>query len=282
VAWLTWPLLFSINIATVTHAVMKQWDLNLTLGALTVSAIALLVALETLYPLDGRWRMTWRSFLGRDLKYLLAGGATGALTNLAFGALGLKLGAGHTGPFSHWPLWLAAPTAILAFDFLQYWQHRWSHEANSRLKRWLWATHAAHHLPEQVYVFMHPAAHPLNFILIQGLIRTPLFYFLGVSPAALCAASAIIGLQGLVSHCNVDLRAGWFNYVFSGTELHRFHHSADVSEAQNYAVAVSFLDLVFGTLVYRPEQLPERLGVAEPGRYPRSEEFWRVLRFPFA
>jgi sterol desaturase/sphingolipid hydroxylase (fatty acid hydroxylase superfamily) len=207
---------------------------------------------------------------------------TGAATNYGFALLGLRLGAGHVGPLSHWPLWLAVPTAIVAFDFLQYWQHRWSHEANTPLKRFLWKTHAAHHLPEQVYVFMHPAGHPLNFILIQGLIRIPLFYFLGVSPAALFAASAIIGLQGLVSHCNVDLRAGGFNYIFSGTELHRFHHSADVSEAKNFAVAFSFLDVMFGTLAYRPGKVPQRLGVMNPSAYPHASQFWQVMRLPFA
>jgi sterol desaturase/sphingolipid hydroxylase (fatty acid hydroxylase superfamily) len=282
VTWLTWPLLFSINISAIALAVVHAWNVGLVLGALTTAFAATLLLLETLYPLDQRWRMTWRSFSGRDLKYLLAGGLTETATNYGFAWLGLTLGAGHAGPLSSWPLWLAIPAAILAFDFLQYWQHRWSHAANTRLEKFLWKTHAAHHLPEQVYVFMHPAGHPLNFILIRGLIRIPLFYFLGLSPAALFGAAAIIGLQGLVSHCNVDLRAGWFNYIFSGAELHRFHHSAEVSEAQNFAIAFSFLDVLFGTLVYRPGQLPRQLGVLNPSAYPRANQFWKVMRFPFA
>jgi sterol desaturase/sphingolipid hydroxylase (fatty acid hydroxylase superfamily) len=97
----------------------------------------------------------------------------------------------------------------------------------------------------------------------------------------LFAATAVIGLQGLVSHCNVDLRAGWLNYLFTGTELHRFHHSADISEGRNYAVAFSFLDVLFGTFVRRPGELPRRLGVSDPGAYPRSGQFWRVMRIPF-
>ena len=114
----------------------------------------------------------------------------------------------------------------------------------------------SHHLPEQVYVLMHPAGHPFNLLLLQGLIRLPLFYWLGASPEAVFAAGGIIGLQGLVSHCNVDLRAGWFNYLFAGTELHRYHHSGDPREAKNFATALSLLDVVFGTFVYRPGQLP--------------------------
>jgi sterol desaturase/sphingolipid hydroxylase (fatty acid hydroxylase superfamily) len=281
VTWLTWPLLFAINIWAIAHAIVLKWDYGVTLGVSIATAIVTIVVLEFLYPLDQRWRMTWRSFLGRDVKYFLAGGLTGAATNYALGLVGLTLAAGHVGPMTEWPLWLAIPATILAFDFFQYWQHRWSHEADNPFKAFLWKTHAAHHLPEQVYVLMHPAGHPLNFILLQGLIRVPLFYVLGVSPEALFAATAIIGLQGLVSHCNVDLRAGWFNYVFAGTELHRFHHSADLAEGKNYAVTLSFLDVIFGTFVYQPDRLPHRLGVADPAAYPRSAQFWRVMLIPF-
>ena len=127
---------------------------------------------------------------------------------------------------------------------------------------------------------MHPAGHPFNFILLQAVLRLPLFYWLGATPEAIFAASAIIGLQGLVSHCNVDLRAGWMNYVFTGTELHRFHHSGDPVEAKNYATALSLLDWLFGTLYYRPGELPARLGVAQPDRYPQAREFWKVMRIP--
>jgi sterol desaturase/sphingolipid hydroxylase (fatty acid hydroxylase superfamily) len=281
VTWLTWPLLFSINILAIAHAIVFHWNFGAALGASTAVGIVTLVVLEFLYPLDQRWRMTLRSFFGRDIKYLLAGALTGALTNYVFGLIGLTLAAGHVGPMTGWPLWLAVPTAILAFDFLQYWQHRWSHEADSPLKRFLWKTHAAHHLPEQVYVLMHPAGHPFNFIFLQGLIRIPLFYFLGISAPALFAATAIMGLQGLVSHCNVDLRAGWLNYLFVGTELHRFHHSADMSEGKNYAVVLSFLDIAFGTFVFRPGELPQRLGVSTPTAYPHSSRFWRVMLIPF-
>jgi sterol desaturase/sphingolipid hydroxylase (fatty acid hydroxylase superfamily) len=281
VTWLTWPLLFGLNLLSIALAVARHWDLRLTLAALTALQVVTLVLLELLYPLDPRWRMTWRSFVGRDLKYFAAGGATGAAINYAVAWLGIELDAPHRGPLAATPLWLSVPIAILAFDFCQYWQHRWSHEGNGPLRRFLWKTHAAHHLPEQVYVLMHPAAHPLNFLLIQGLIRLPLFYGLGLSPQALFTVSALIGLQGVISHCNVDLRAGWLNYLFVGTELHRTHHGARSAEAKNYAVVCSLLDLAFGTFVYRPGQLPERLGVEDPAAYPRSNQFWRVMALPF-
>jgi sterol desaturase/sphingolipid hydroxylase (fatty acid hydroxylase superfamily) len=279
VTWLTWPLLFVITIGTFAHAIAFDWNYATVLGALTGGTIIALVTLEFLYPLDNRWRMTWRSFFGRDIKYILSGGISGAATNYFFGIIGLQLSAGHEGPMANWPVWLAAPMTILAFDFFQYWQHRWSHEADTPFKQFLWRTHAPHHLPEQVYVLMHPASHPLNIFFLQGIIKIPLLYLLGPSPDAVFAVTAIMGLQGIISHCNVDLRAGWFNYIFTGAELHRFHHSAEVSEAQNYAVTFSFLDILFGTFVYEPDHLPARIGVF--GSYPRSSQFWRVMLMPF-
>jgi sterol desaturase/sphingolipid hydroxylase (fatty acid hydroxylase superfamily) len=281
IQWGTWPVLFTTNLLVITHAVTFGWDLGFTLGALIVTFAVILVALEFAFPLDERWRMTWKTFLGRDIKYFLAGGLTGAAVNAAIGILGLSLAAGHQGPMTDWPLWLAVPSAIIGFDVFQYWQHRWSHEADTPLKRFLWKTHVQHHLPEQVYVLMHPAGHPINFILLQGLIRVPLFYALGLTPEAVFAVSAITGLQGLVSHCNVDLRAGWANYVFIGTELHRYHHSGKVEEAGNFAVTLSLLDILFGTFVYRPGVNPDHLGVAEPEKYPLSSEFWRAMAQPF-
>jgi sterol desaturase/sphingolipid hydroxylase (fatty acid hydroxylase superfamily) len=280
VQWLTWPILFAVNLTVVWLAIERHWNLSLTLASTTVAFASTLIALEFVYPLDARWKMTLRSFFGRDIKYFAAGGATGALTNVAVGAIGIDLNAGHAGPITSWPVWLAAPLMVFAFDFLQYWQHRWSHEADNPAKHYLWRTHAPHHLPEQVYVLMHPAGHPFNFFLIQGILRLPLFYALGATPEAVYAASAIIGLQGLVSHCNVDLRAGLFNYVFAGTELHRYHHSGDPSEAKNFAVALSLIDVLFGTLIYRPGDVPQRLGVARPNDYPQSHEFWKTMRIP--
>jgi len=280
VTWLTWPVMFVSNIAAISLTITQHWTLAVTMAATTGSFVVVLITLEFLYPLDSRWRMTLRSFFGRDIKYFIAGGLTGALTNFVLALAGISLSLGHVGPITHWPVWIAAPTLIVAFDFLQYWQHRWSHEADTPLKHFLWRTHAPHHLPEQVYVLMHPAGHPFNFFLLQGLLRLPLFYWLGASPEAIFAASGIIGLQGLVSHCNVDLRAGWFNYVFMGTELHRYHHSGDASEAKNFATALSLLDVVFGTLIYRPGEAPKQLGVARQADYPQSREFWKTMLIP--
>ena len=161
---------------------------------------------------------------------------------------------GRVGPITNWPLYLSVPAALLVVEFLNYWQHRWSHELDSSIGGFLWRSHAAHHLPEQVYVLMHPASHPINGFIVRGLVTLLPLYYLGASPETVLLFSTIVTFQALISHCNVEIRAGWFNYLFVGTELHRFHHSANLSESKNYAVTWYFLlpsGNVAGTAWYR-------------------------------
>lgn len=83
-----------------------------------------------------------------------------------------------------------------------------------------------------------------------------------------------------MSHFNVDSRVGWLNYLLVGTELHRYHHSADPAEAKNFGAVVSIWDQVFGTFVYRPGNVPRALGVDEPRHYPADTQLLQVLVHP--
>jgi sterol desaturase/sphingolipid hydroxylase (fatty acid hydroxylase superfamily) len=280
VTWLTWPVLFAFNVGFVLLAISRRGNYSSALTTLLIANVAVLVTLEFLFPVRREWKMTWRSFF-RDLKYIAAGGATFAVIDGLFGLAAIRLNAGHVGLMTNWPLYLSVPAALLVVEFLNYWQHRWSHELQGSFGNFLWRSHAAHHLPDRVYVLMHPASHPINSFIVRGLVTLVPLYYLGASPETVLLFSTIVTFQALISHCNVDIRAGWFNYLFVGTELHRFHHSANLSESKNYAVTLSFIDMIFGTFYYRPGTLPERLGVVDPTAYPKSNEFWRVMRLPF-
>jgi sterol desaturase/sphingolipid hydroxylase (fatty acid hydroxylase superfamily) len=120
----------------------------------------------------------------------------------------------------------------------------------------------------------------VNAFLVAALLQAT-FLGLGLSPQAAFAAMLLIDLQTIISHFNVDARAGRLNFLFIGTELHRNHHSADFAEAKNYGSVLSIWDLLFGTFRYAPGRRPSALGVRpEPG-VPRSEEVLRVLAYPF-
>jgi sterol desaturase/sphingolipid hydroxylase (fatty acid hydroxylase superfamily) len=242
-----------------------------------LALISIMVALERVTPMRHEWGMTKESFFRRDLPMLAVNGATIAATTYAVTWL-----AQHHGglPIHKSTLtWQAeAICALLLSDFLWYWVHRYSHEGKGRLGRWLWKTHAIHHLPGEVYVFMHVVGHPLNSAYVRVILMLPAILF-GFSPEAVFAASVFNGFQGLVSHFNVDSRAGWFNRLFIGTELHRFHHSVNLDEAKNYAATASIWDQLFGT--YRlPPSGPKSLGTADRDQYPADHQWTKLLCFP--
>ena len=278
--WLTWPLAMAGGIAAVAFAPRLGLDPVAISGAVSGVLIVLLVVMERIWPADRQSAMTWRSF-GRDVQFFVVNGATIGATNTLFAWIGGAAAATHPGLLSNWPLWIAVPLGVLVVDFVQYWQHRISHESPGPLGRVLWRAHAAHHLPEQVYVLMHPAGHPINTFIVRGLVTILPLYLMGFSAEAVILINLVIGMVGIISHSNLDLRGGWLNYVFVGPELHRYHHSADLSEAGNYAAVLSLLDILFGSFVHAPGRLPVRIGIADPESYPRSGEVWKIMLLPF-
>jgi len=239
----------------------------------------LLLGTEFLFPAKQEWKMTWRSFW-RDIKYgvtnivILRGGS------FLIALLALDLAADNPGLLPNAPFIVGLVATALVYEFFQYWFHRLNHEGPGKLGAFLWKMHAAHHLPDKVYLVMHGVMHPLNAI-ANTAISSSIILLMGASQEALFVLLMFRGLHGLISHFNVDIRAGFLNYIFAGTELHRYHHSADLSETKNYGSFLIFWDIVFGTFVYKPGRLPERLGVEDVKAYPHSNELLKVLALPF-
>lgn len=248
-------------------------------GVYLTALVVVMLLIETLHPLRNEWRMTKASFLRRDLPYMVIGGLTLILINYGAGWAILHFGMARTSIHADMPLLPAVILVLLIPDFIWYWVHRLSHEGRGRLGQWLWSVHVAHHLPQQVYLLMHGVAHPLNTIIVRAILTVPMF-LLGFSVEALFVANLVVGMQGFVSHFNVDIRAGWANYFLMGTELHRYHHSADPNEAKNYGAVVTLWDQLFGTYLYRRGVVAQRLGVEHPEDYPQDREFMRVLALP--
>lgn len=274
-----YPILLALVLAVTLGTIRHDWDTKLVYGLVTLALVLILVTVESLFPLKQEWKMTKGSFL-RDLSYILIDGPTIAISRALFGMLAIWYSEQHEGLFSQSNILICTILYLLTFEFFQYWYHRLSHTGKGKLGKFLWRVHVAHHLPDKVYVVMHAVFHPINAILTVIIIQTPLV-LLGIPPEAAFAASLIIDLQGLVAHFNADIRAGWFNYVFIGTETHRYHHSANLDEAQNYGSVLAIWDIVFGTFRYNPKVVPERLGVEDPNNYPASGKLLKVLTLPF-
>jgi ornithine lipid hydroxylase len=172
-----------------------------------------------------------------------------------------------------WPIWAQLLAKIAIGDFFRYWLHRAAHT-------WplLWRLHAVHHQPEKLYttnVFrFHPAEKMLQFL---G--DTLPFLLVGVGAEVLAYYFVFYAMSGLFQHSNCDVRLGWLNYVVSGPEVHRWHHSEKIRESNaNYAHSFVVWDLIFGTY-FRPKGAEvASLGLPERN-YPRR--FMGQLLAPF-
>ncbi len=174
---------------------------------------------------------------------------------------------------SSWPVPLQALFMLLAADFLRYWLHVASHRYSP-----LWRLHAIHHSPARLYWLNVGRFHPLEKAL-QYLLDALPFIALGVSEPVLTLYFVFYAINGFFQHCNVDVKLGVLNFVISGPELHRWHHSRDPKESDNnYGNNFIVWDILFGTRFLPAGREVDELGLQNP-TYPQG--FLGQLKTPF-
>ena len=90
--------------------------------------------------------------------------------------------------------------------------------------------------------------------------------------AMLALFTLATGVHGIFQHANIQLKCGPLNWFFSMAELHRWHHSKTVVEANhNYGQTVCVWDTVFGTRFLPADRLPpEEIGIADLAAFPMT------------
>ena len=282
VRWGLNPLLLAWVGGCIAYGLSHPEHLSVVLAVKAGVMVPLLLLLEWLVPYERRWGMTWRHLWRRDLVFIAMNGAVLVLLDWGLAALSIEAAEQRPGFAAAWPLWLQVVVGLLAFEALQYTTHRWMHFGRGPLGNFLWRTHAIHHLPQQLYVVMHAVFHPFNAIIVRLVVQLLPVWVLGYSPEAAFVVGSIIALCGTVSHLNLDMRAGWLNYVLVGPELHRYHHSAEGQNATNLATALSLFDWLLGTFEYRPGVPPRELGLREEDGYPGQHAPLRSALFPLS
>ncbi len=159
-----------------------------------------------------------------------------------------------------WPMEWSIPAQMLLMmvmaDGFRYWLHRFSHE-----QEFLWRFHAVHHAPHKLYWLNVGRFHPVDKAL-QFLFDALPFIVLGVSEEVLGLYFVCYAVNGFFQHCNIDVRLGFLNYVISGPELHRWHHSMHKAESnQNYGNNLIVWDLLFGTRFLPSDRQVGELGL---------------------
>lgn len=228
---------------------------------ITLMVAAIVAIAERVHPAHLAWNQS-RGDVGTDLVHTAVSQAM--IPKLVeLGLVAALLGAAthweatfDGGPWpSHWPLAVQLGLALVVSQFGEYWVHRWSHTTP-----WLWRLHATHHSPHRLYFLNASRFHPLDTTLSVLVSLTPLI-LLGVGPEAMLLLTVWVAVHGMFQHCNIDLRLGPLNYIFSMAELHRWHHSKVTAEANhNYGNNIIFWDLVFGTF-YWPRDRPPPVDV---------------------
>jgi len=174
------------------------------------------------------------------------------------------------------PLVLQLALAAIVAEFGQYWWHRLCHE-----KLWFWRFHITHHSAPRLWWVNAGRFHPLDSVIQYSLSLAPLF-LLGCPPLVLGLLATFTAAHGLFQHANVDLRLGPLNWVFSMAELHRWHHSRTIADANtNYGANIIFWDVVFGTRHLPSDRVHQPSDVGFHGDTAFPQTYLAQLATPF-
>jgi sterol desaturase/sphingolipid hydroxylase (fatty acid hydroxylase superfamily) len=248
--------------------------------AIVPPLFVLMTLLERLHPYRPEWNES-RGDLRVDVCYFFVTSFTVMLTTVTLGYVLIPLGgrlAEHA-PFLVWPkqlpLGLQVLLALLLAEFGHYWVHRLEHETPL-----LWRVHAVHHSAPRLYWLNASRFHPIDMMLSGIAGFGPLILF--GCPERVLALFTLIGtIHNVFQHANVDVKLGPLNYVFSMAELHRWHHSRNVHEANaNYGGHLIWWDVLFGTRFLPKDRLPPGdIGLADFPDYPTT--LLKQLASPF-
>ncbi len=219
------------------------------------------------------WHRSWlraRGDLPTDLGLFLLNTGFAVLATPAVLAAGAGLGsrlAGRIGA-EFWPvaapLTVQFPLALGVAELVEYSFHRAMHEVP-----WLWRFHATHHSAPRLYWLNAARFHPIDLFLVGTVKLVPLAA-LGAGPEIFALVTLFSGVHGAFQHANVPVRIGPLNWVFSMTELHRWHHAPDPEFANhNDGGNLIVWDVVFGTrFLPADREPPEEIGIRDLPAFP--------------
>ena len=171
-----------------------------------------------------------------------------------FYELGRKIGVGTI--MAHAPLPLRLALSLVLSEVFLYWFHRGLHGIPL-----MWRLHFTHHQPLMLTAAKSSRSHPFELVAL---------YSLSAALSSLFAGSAsdtqwLLLIQvtaNTLAHANINVDCGRiYRAIFTGPELHRIHHSADMADLSNFSCTIPVVDRIFGTLRTKPSREPMEVGV---------------------
>ena len=278
------PLVFGASLVWAAQVLRSGGSQAVALGVPAVASALLILVLERVFPHQRSWLRS-RGDVPVDLSHLVSV----SLTTMAMSALAYLLAlpvvvwlSDEVG-LAFWPLlwprewpWPAQLVlALVVAELPKYGWHRLEHEVEL-----FWRLHATHHSAPRLYWLNAVRFHPVD-IAVDTLVGLFPLWVLGCGEEILVLFAIASTVHGYFQHANLKLRLGPLNYFFSMAELHRWHHSKTLAEANtNYGQNVIVWDLVFGTrFLPADREPPEAIGIAGLPAFPMT--YWRQLASPF-
>lgn len=244
---IAWPLTILLGLTLCHWMVREGVSLTFATYLSVLLGTSVISALEMLIPYKRSW-IPDRKTVGQDALYLVLVQVAlpALLTTLALFTVAAFAGVAPTLPQEfwphHWPVILQILLMLMLADFARYWLHRFAHRFGP-----LWSLHAVHHAPTQLYFLNVGRFHPLDKALQLTLDALP-FTLMGVGPEVMAGYFVFYALNGFFQHSNADVKLGVLNHVIAGPELHRWHHTKDISGgACNFGNNLILWDTLFGT-----------------------------------
>ena len=273
-----YPFVLAFGVALHYLLLLNHFGLQIATYLPVMIGAVMVAALEWTYPYRQQWWANKQEMV-QDVIYmaLIQGVLPKLLAVSVVFTLSQVFHGHHLIVEGWWPIYWPVPLQMLLMmvvaDGFRYWLHRWAHEWDL-----LWRFHAVHHSPQKLYWLNVGRFHPIDKGL-QVFLDTLPFLFWGVGEAVLGLYVVCYAINGFFQHCNVDLRLGMLNYLISGPELHRWHHSMLKKESNhNYGNNLIIWDRVFGTWYWPTDRDVQELGLLNR-EYPSA--FLEQMIIPF-
>jgi len=272
----------------VTTALISVWGLmeasvgpGTALLGFVLTGAAITVAMERVLPFERDWNRNHGDFKPDITHALISNfGFIQVLKGTvlaAFVVLGgwISETLGMTFWPAHWPVAVQVAMGLIIGEFFFWNAHRFMHENDFG-----WSFHVVHHTSTRLYWLNGLRTHPLNSLCSVMSFQAPLF-LLGADAKVMALVGVFHTAHGMMQHGNLDLKLGPLNWVVSGPELHRWHHSRVIEEANsNYGNNLIVWDALFGTRFLPADRRPP----ADPGvdglpNFP--QDWWGQIRLPY-
>ena len=237
----------------------------------SIGSIIAVVILERVLPYRADWNRS-SGDLVTDSAYLPTTVAVNGLIEPGVTVVGALIGGWLSRTLgsdlwpSTWPLVAQLVLACVVAELFDYWAHRVMHESEL-----LWRLHATHHSAPRLYWLNATRSHP-GEMLLRGTVGILPLAILGAGDSVIVLIALVNIVVGLFQHANIDFKLGPLSWIFSVGELHRWHHSQVIDEAnRNYGNNFILWDAVFGTRFLPGDRAaPEALGIGGLDAFPRG------------